>query len=156
VLRAVGVGAGDRVLVDLADGPVALRAALATARLGAVVVTGAADAVRLDTLLAGTTPVAVVTGRHAEIAPAVAAADPRPGTLLAHGGHGPLDEQHELDWDVAMRAGRTDPAPTTQVPLGSAALVHWPADADGPAIRSVAEQLATVSSDPSGWDALLG
>jgi propionyl-CoA synthetase len=51
------------------------------------------------------------------------------------------DEARDLDWDVAVRAGRTDPAPCAPVPPGSTAYV-----ADG----------AVAAADLPGHDSDLG
>ena len=36
---------------------------------------------------------------------------------------GDLPDGHDLEWDVLMRAGRTDPAPTAEVPATAEAFV---------------------------------
>jgi hypothetical protein len=88
VLRAFGVGPGDRVSTGLTgrDGLVVLLACL---RLGAVLVLDATPAVTM----------------------------PRGGVVRRDA------TGDELDWDVVLRAGRTDPAPCAEVPVDAPALV---------------------------------
>ena len=96
VLRVMGVGAGDRVGVPAVLSPETVIAIRACARLGAVDV--AHDA---DDALAGETAVALVARPEA-----------RP-VLIA--------DRQEIEWDVAMRAGRTDPAAVVAVTPGDQA-----------------------------------
>lgn len=84
-LRAMGVAPDDRVGLDLPEGPEAVIALLACARIGAEHVGGE------------TPEVGVVLRRSAD-----------GGTVLVADGQ-------ELPWDVAMRAGRTDPAAPVDV-----------------------------------------
>jgi hypothetical protein len=88
VLRAFGVGVGDRVTTGLTgrDGLVVL---LASLRVGATLV--------LDDISAVAVP---------------------GGAVVRKGAHG-----DELDWDVVLRAGRTDPAPCAEVSIEAPALV---------------------------------
>jgi acyl-CoA synthetase (AMP-forming)/AMP-acid ligase II len=87
VLRAFGVGVGDRVVLGSLPAEPGVVAALAVARIGAV-----------------------------------AAYDDSPGAdgpVQVRGVHGAVVftvDAEDLPWDVAMRAGRTDPAPTADVP----------------------------------------
>lgn len=87
VLRAFGVGVGDRVVLGSLPAEAGLVAALAVARVGATATyddsAGAEGRVVLRALDSGV--VFTVDGE-------------------------------DLPWDVAMRAGRTDPAPTADVP----------------------------------------
>ncbi len=96
VLRAFGVNVGDTVVARLPVGRDALVALLASARLGAVHV------------------VEQPTGADAVVAL------PGPAVVIRRAGHVDPDD---LDWDVLLRAGRTDPAPCAEVSAGSPALV---------------------------------
>ena len=87
VLRAFGVGVGDQVAVGSLPPETAVVAVLATARVGAVVQHDDSPGAEGTVVLAGT-PDGVV--------------------LRADG--------EDLAWDVAMRAGRTDPAGCADVP----------------------------------------
>ena len=87
VLRAFGVGVGDRVVLGSLPAEAGVVAVLAVARVGAV-----------------------------------AAYDDSPGadgTVQVRGVDGAVVftvDDDDVPWDVAMRAGRTDPAPTADVP----------------------------------------
>ena len=87
VLRAFGVGLGDQVAVGSLPQETAVVAVLAAARVGAVVQHDDSPGAEGKVVLAGT-PDGVV--------------------LRADG--------EDLAWDVAMRAGRTDPAGCADVP----------------------------------------
>ena len=87
VLRAFGIGLGDRVAIGRMPRVSGIVVALAVARVGAV-------SVYDDPPADGTT---MVVGAGAD------------GVVLAADGE-------ELPWDVAQRAGRTDPAGCTDVP----------------------------------------
>ncbi len=131
VLRGLGVGSGDRVIVYMPMIPEAVVSMLACARLGAVhsVVFGgfAANelAVRIDdarpkvviAASGGIEPSRVVKYKplvdraielaaHEVDAVVVKQREQVPATLV---------EGRDLDWDVAMRAGRTDPAECVEV-----------------------------------------
>ena len=94
VLRAFGVGLGDTVVARLPPGRDALVALLASTRLGAVHVLEEP---------AGDEETVVV-----------------PGGVIRRGGASAPDD---LDWDVLLRAGRTDPAPCAEVAAAAPALV---------------------------------
>lgn len=85
VLRAFGVAPDDTVGIDLPETPDAVIAVLACARIGARHVEGGAPG-----------------------APVVLRCSEESGTVVAADGQ-------ELAWDVAMRAGRTDPAAVVEV-----------------------------------------
>jgi non-ribosomal peptide synthetase component F len=103
-LRGLGAGPGERVGVRLADPVDELLALLAAGRIGATAV-----ALPDEERLAGHRPDLVVT----DVALDWAAHRPRAALLK---GVPPRDPALELDWDVALRAGRTDPAPCASVP----------------------------------------
>ena len=131
VLRGLGVEKGDRVVIYLPMIPEAVIAMLACARIGAVhsvVFGGFAPqelAVRIDdarpkvvvTASCGIEPSRVVEYKpildkaldRAEHAPAAVVLKQRPQAVAT------LVEGRDLDWDVAMRAGRTDPAACVEV-----------------------------------------
>lgn len=93
-MRGLGVGAGSAVAADLQDPFDRLLVLLATLRLGAGFADGSASAHDL----------AVID---------------RPGLdagVRIHRGLPVEDEVHEVDWDMAYRAGRTDPAACADVP----------------------------------------
>ena len=94
VLRAFGIGLGDTVVARLPRGRDALVALLASTRLGAVHV------------------IEEPGGEEASVLVADA-------VIRRGGAPGPDD----LDWDVLLRAGRTDPAPCAEVPVSAPALV---------------------------------
>ncbi|PUB32259.1 propionyl-CoA synthetase [Promicromonospora sp. AC04] len=130
-LRDLGVGQGDRVVIYMPMVPEAVVAMLACARLGAVhsVVFGgfAANelAVRIDdaqpkvvvSASCGIEPTRVVEYKPlldralelADHAPASCVVLQRPQAVAT------LVEGRDLDWATAMHAGRTNPAPCTEV-----------------------------------------
>lgn len=105
VLRAVEVDRGDAVLVDLSASYEAVVAALAVARVGGVLASALADA----------EPVVVVTDDLAGVRGALDGSSYQPGTVVVHGEHDELDARQELDWQIGMQAGRTDPAPCVEL-----------------------------------------
>ena len=94
MLRAFGIGLGDTVVARLPPGRDALVALLASTRLGAVHVLEEP---------AGDEETVVISG----------------GVIRRGGASAPDD----LDWDVLLRAGRTDPAPCAEVIAAAPALV---------------------------------
>ncbi|MDR7253620.1 acyl-coenzyme A synthetase/AMP-(fatty) acid ligase [Nocardioides sp. BE266] len=94
VLRAFGIGVGDRVVLGSLPAEAGLVGALAVARIGAVA--------------------SYDNSAGAEGRVILRSADS--GVVFAVDGE-------DLPWDVAMRAGRTDPAPTADVP-GDAVLAR--------------------------------
>jgi len=112
VLRHCGVREGDRVVLALPESVEALVAVLATARVGAT--HRLVDAETLATALADG-PVRVLATDSAQSyasaaldggapVPDVVLVKQRPDTDWA------LREGRDYDWDVVIRAGRTDPA----------------------------------------------
>ena len=130
-LRGLGVGKGDRVIVYMPMIPEAVVAMLACARIGAVhsVVFGgfAANelAVRIDdarpkvvvAASCGVEPSRVVEYKPlldraldlAEHEPVACIVKQRPQAVAA------MTEGRDVDWDVAIKAGQTDPAPCVEV-----------------------------------------
>ena len=111
VLRHCGIAPGDRVVVALPAVPEAVVAVLATARIGAVheVVEGAAVA----GVLADPVKVLVTASSEASVADALGQAEQVPAVVLVkQRDESPWDlvEGRDYDWDVVLRAGRTDPA----------------------------------------------
>lgn len=98
VLSAFGVGVGDRVVLGFVPPEISIVVVLAVARVGGVVVYD-------------NSPGAVAQVRVAGVEGGVA--------FVADG--------QELDWEIALRAGRTDPAGTADVP-GDAILACHGAD----------------------------
>jgi hypothetical protein len=94
VLRAFGVGLGDTVVARLPEGRDGLVALLASMRLGAL---------------------------HALEEPEGDAATVTVAGVVIRRGADPASD--DLDWDVLLRAGRTDPAPCAEVPVTAPALV---------------------------------
>jgi acyl-CoA synthetase (AMP-forming)/AMP-acid ligase II len=100
VLRAFGTGRGDTVVARLPIGRESLVAALASARLGAVhVIEESVDHDATVTLLG---------------------VDEAPRGVIRRSGEPAPDD---LDWDVVLRAGRTDPATCAEVPMSADAFV---------------------------------
>lgn len=97
VLRHCGVGAGDRVAVVLPASPEAVVAVLACARIGATHDLASPDG---KVVVAASTQGDLLTRSDAE----VVLVKQVPGEQAVLGG------DHHYDWDVVMRAGRTDPA----------------------------------------------
>ena len=97
VLRHCGVSAGDRVALVLPPSLEAVVAVLASARIGATHVLGGGSGTVLVT--ASTEP-AALAGTDAEV------------VLVKQvpGQEAELRDGRDYDWDVVMRAGRTDPA----------------------------------------------
>ncbi|NYG56360.1 acetate--CoA ligase [Nocardioides perillae] len=126
VLRALGVQRGDRVVVYLPMVPEAVVAMLACARIGAVhsVVFGGFAAAELAARVDDARPAALVTascglepGRVLEYKPIVdraleLAAHEVPAVVVLQRPQveATLVEGRDVDWAVAMTAGRTDPA----------------------------------------------
>ncbi len=125
-LRGLGVGKGDRVLVYMPMVPEAVMTMLACARLGAVhsVVFGGFAAAELAARIDDATPDVVVAAscgmeanRVVEYKPlldrAISLASHTPRTcvvLQRPGGEAELDDERDIDFAAAMRAGATDPA----------------------------------------------
>lgn len=131
VLRGLGVDKGDRVIVYMPMIPEAVVAMLACARLGAVhsVVFGGFAAHELAVRIDDARPQVVVTAscgiepsRVVEYKPlldrALDLAEHQPTAVVLKQrpqAEATLVEGRDLDWDVAMRAGRTDPAECVEV-----------------------------------------
>ena len=131
VLRTLGVSAGDRVVVYMPMIPEAVIAMLACARIGAVhsVVFGGFAPHELAVRIDDAQPVVVVTAscgiepaRLVEYKPYVdkalelAAHQPAAVVLKQRPqAEASMVEGRDIDWDVAMRAGRTDPAEVVEV-----------------------------------------
>ena len=122
VLRHLGVGVGLPVVIDLEDDLDAVVAALASARIGAVVTTQEDPAA----------PV-VLTSK-------ASSGGPSGQNRVVRG-----EDVHEpdLEWELMMRAGRTDPA---------ACEVLDPVSAYSPE-RSVAEQIEVLARSAPPYDA---
>jgi len=139
VLRAFGVRPGERVLARLPMGAEGLVAALAAARLGAVLV----HSEPYDDPAAplSTHRPAVVLGETFDrsLIDVLATVEaPPPAAIWT--GHPPAG--HDLEWSVLMRAGRTDPAPCAEVRLDAPAFVV------GDRTLTVADALA---DDSGSW-----
>ena len=125
-LRQLGVDKGDRVLLYLPMIPEAVVAMLACARLGAVhsVVFGGFAAQEVATRIDDARPTAVVTAscgleptRVVEYKPlidrALELAEHEVGSVVVKQrpqATAELEDGRDIDWDVAMKVGRTDPA----------------------------------------------
>jgi propionyl-CoA synthetase len=139
VLRAFGVGPGERVLSRLPMGIESLVVALATARLGGVHVISDPYADPVALLATHRPAVALADASDVALVSALAAAtDPPRATIW----RGQPPDGHELEWDVLMRAGRTDPAPTAEVPATAEAFVL------GDRILTLAQ---TLTDDGGDW-----
>jgi propionyl-CoA synthetase len=130
-LRALGVATGDRVVIYMPMVPEAVIAMLACARLGAVhsVVFGGFAARELAARIDDARPTVVVAGscgvepsRVVEYKPlldrALELATHRPDAVVVKQrpqARADLVEGRDLDWDVVMRAGATDPAECVEV-----------------------------------------
>ena len=131
VLRALGVEKGDRVLIYMPMIPEAVIAMLASARLGAVhsVVFGGFAPHELAVRIDDAQPKVVVTAscgiepsRTIEYKPfvdkALDLAEHKPGAVVLKQRPevtAQMQDGRDLDWDLAMKAGRTDPAPCVEV-----------------------------------------
>ncbi len=121
VLRHLGVLVGSSVVLDLEDDRDAVVTALAAARIGGVVTTShSADA-----------PVVVVS--------AGSAVSGEGRARLVRGGD---VTEPDLDWDVMLRAGRTDPAAVEVLDPGAA---YSPE-------RSVGEQIALLAGTAAPYE----
>jgi propionyl-CoA synthetase len=125
-LRQHGVGAGDRVVIYMPMIPEAVVAMLACARLGAVhsVVFGGFAARELAVRIDDAQPTVVVSascgiepGRVVEYKPlldrALELAERKPEHCVIaqrDACRAELQEPRDIDWDAAMKAGRSDPA----------------------------------------------
>jgi propionyl-CoA synthetase len=130
-LRGLGVGRGDRVIIYMPMIPEAIVAMLACARIGAVhsVVFGGFAAHELAVRIDDARPKVVVAAscgvepsRVVEYKPlvdrAVDMAEHKVGAVVVKQrpqSEATLVEGRDLDWDLAMRAGRTDPAECVEV-----------------------------------------
>lgn len=123
VVRGLGATPGSRVVVALDDPADELVAVLAAVRVGAVPVLPdtRGDAGDLADLVATHRPAVGLASR----VPAYASG--APGAWVLRGPE-PRDPEHEVAWDVALRAGRTDPAAVHE-PVAGAPLVVAPDDA---------------------------
>ena len=99
VLRHCGVRPGDRVDVALPESPEAVVAVLACARIGAEHGVGSGEA-HAQVLVTDSTQTDLLAAASA----AVVLVKQRPGDEWQ------LREGQDYDWDVVLRAGRTDPA----------------------------------------------
>ena len=97
VLRHCGVSRGDRVGVALPASPERLVAVLACARIGAIHDLDGGDA---KVLLTSSTDVTALRDADVEVVLVKQVA----------GEEAALRDGRDYDWDVVMRAGRTDPA----------------------------------------------
>ena len=130
-LRAMGVGKGDRVVIYMPMIPEAVVAMLATARLGAVhsVVFGGFAAAELAVRIDDAQPTVVVTASCGIEGTKVVEYLPLLERALALSSHQPdtvvvkqrpqapveLTPPRDVDWDTAVFAGRSDPAPCAPV-----------------------------------------
>jgi propionyl-CoA synthetase len=131
VLRTLGVGKGDRVVIYLPMIPEAVVAMLACARIGAVhsVVFGGFAPRELAVRIDDAKPKVVVTASCGIEPSRVVEYKPYVDRALELAQHTPdavvlkqrpqveatMVEGRDLDWDVVMKAGRTDPAPCVEV-----------------------------------------
>jgi propionyl-CoA synthetase len=141
----LGVGPGARVLSRLPMGLDGLLAALAIARVGAVHVGSEPYDDPAPLLEAHRPAVVLAEGVDSMLVEALEmASTPPPVTIW----RGDLPEGQDLEWDVLMRAGRTDPAPVAEVAVTAEAFVI------GDRSLTVAEVL---DDDGSAWplDAVL-
>jgi hypothetical protein len=139
VLRAFGVGPGERVLSRLSMGAEGLVAALAAARLGAVLVHSEPYDDPVAPLAAHRPTVVLGEGLDESLADVLTTVDEVPRAAIWTG-HPPVG--HDLEWSVLMRAGRTDPAPCAEVGLDAPAFVL------GDRTLTVADALA---DDSGAW-----
>lgn len=114
VFRGLGVAPGEAVGIVLDDAADEVFALLAALRVGAVARVGddAAGWVRL-----------LVTSRADVDATASEGSGREDRVVRLLRGVTPVDPQWDLDWDLAFRAGREDPAPCVDVPADQPALV---------------------------------
>lgn len=100
VLRHCGILPGDRVVVALPECADAVVAVLAAARIGAVPVLGA-ESDHEKVVVTASTETGALDAATADV------------VLVRQRPDAPweLREGRDYDWDVVMRAGRTDPAP---------------------------------------------
>src|SRR5690606_15195430 len=126
VLRSLGVGKGDRVVLSMPMIPEAVIAMLACARIGAVhsVVFGGFASQELAVRIDDAQPTVVVSASCGIEPSRTVAYKPMLDRALELATHTPaavivkqrpqweaeLIEGRDLDWDVVMRAGATDPA----------------------------------------------
>ncbi len=131
VLRGLGVQKGDRVVIYMPMIPEAVVAMLACARIGAVhsVVFGGFAAHELAVRIDDARPTVVVAASCGVEPTRVVEYKPLLDRALELASHEPaavvlkqrpqaeatMQEGRDLDWDVAMRAGRTDPAAVVEV-----------------------------------------
>ncbi len=131
VLRTLGVAQGDRVVIYMPMIPEAVVAMLACARIGAVhsVVFGGFAPHELAVRIDDARPTAVVTAscgiepsRVVEYKPfldrALELAEHQPSAVVLKQrpqAEATMIEGRDVDWDVAMRAGRTNPAECVEV-----------------------------------------
>ncbi len=130
-LRGLGVAPGDRVVIYMPMIPEAVVAMLACARIGAVhsVVFGGFAAHELAVRIDDARPTVVVAAscgveptRVVEYKPlldrALDLAEHQPSAVVVKQrpqAEAAMQGERDIDWDLAMRAGRTDPAPCVEV-----------------------------------------
>lgn len=129
VLHHLGVGPGVPVVVALAEEHAieAVVAALATARVGGVVLGEDDPAAPVAVVSSGSGTAASTEGRSRLVRA-------RPGETVS---------EPDLDWAVLLRAGRTDPAACEVLEVGAA---YSPT-------RSVAEQREVLAAEPAPYRA---
>jgi propionyl-CoA synthetase len=109
VLRHCGVVPGDRVVLALPTVPEAVVAVLACARIGAT-----HDLVDSAAGLGGPAKVLVTASTETYVADVLDRGEGRADVVVVKqrdGSEWTLVDGRDYDWDVVMRAGRTDPAP---------------------------------------------
>lgn len=102
--RGLGVTPGDTLGIDLTEATDELLALLAAARLGAVAHLGRPAGAQLW-----------VTDRPVASSGEESTADGLPVAAIVRG-VAVADPVRELDWEIAYKAGRTDPAPVAELP----------------------------------------
>ncbi len=164
VLRGLGVQQGDRVVVYMPMIPEAVVAMLACARIGAVhsVVFGGFAAHELAVRIDDARPTVVVAAscgveptRVVEYKPlldrALEQAEHQPAAVVVKQrpqAEAEMQEGRDVDWDVAMRAGRTDPAECVEVRATDPLYVLYTSGHDRAGPRA---SCATTAVTPSRW-----
>lgn len=148
VLRGFGVVPGTTVLCDLADDRDAVVARLACARVGALAVSTPDDSpASLATVLDALTPEVALTSRPEVLRAHGSRGGHTAAVTVVRGGGELVDPTRDVDWDLMLRAGRTDPAPMVDLLPEAPCAVAWKSDGAGlsTVLRPVGERAALVA-----------
>jgi hypothetical protein len=88
-------------------------------------------------------PAVILSSRHAELAAVLGHTAHRPDACIVRG-DADLDPTRDIAWDLAVKAGRTDPAGCAKVPADA----PYSFDAGVRTVLAQAERLARLTQSP--------